>query len=114
MCSTCTALTVKASTGKGVSLLPATSNPVCRGAQFRNKVQWFKLKALTSFSVSNFETGCFQARVSLHRPTGRLDRRTARAVHSTEQRALRRVEKTQHFVLNLWDGLVVGAVQVGI
>ena len=47
--------------------------PRCMGASSETR---FKLKAMLSFSVSIFETGCFQqARVSLHRPTAALVRR---------------------------------------
>ena len=40
--------------------------PWCSGASSETR---FKLKAMLSFSQSKFETSCFQARVSLHRPT---------------------------------------------
>ena len=39
------------------------------GQSYTAQKHGFKLKALLSFSQPGFETGCFQARVSLHRPT---------------------------------------------
>ena len=45
------------------------ASPLCSGASSETR---FTLKALLSFSVSNFETGCFQAGVELASPYRRI------------------------------------------
>ena len=110
MCSTCATSALPGHRTWGSSALCCGSAPPwCSGASSEIR---FKLKALLSFSVSYFETRCFQARVKLAPPyLGRIRVEVLQRIHQPSVHRARHGVGDVQFETSGLKGLYFQAVE---